>query len=81
MDEALKYIKRSKYRTDVLKSLNGYPQMPSEIAQYTKITPHHVSHTLKELKDDGLVLCINPKVSKGRIYKLTQKGEKIVKML
>ena len=36
------------------------------------------SITLKQLKEHELVECINPEVRKGRLYRLTEKGEKIV---
>ena len=43
---------------------------------------NHISNTLKELKDHELVECINnPEVRKGRLYRLTDKGELINKKL
>ena len=42
---------------------------------------NHISNTLKELKDHDLVECINPEVRKGRLYRLTDKREEIVKKL
>lgn len=81
MKEQIDFVKRSKHRTRILKSLDEYPQMPSELSKNTGITPHHVSHTLRQLKDYELIVCINPEVRKGRIYKLTDKGEKVLKAL
>ena len=36
---------------------------------------------LSELKAHELVECINPEVRKGRLYRLTDKGEEVVKNL
>ena len=39
------------------------------------------SKVLAELKAYELVECINPEVRKGRLYRLTDKGEEVVKNL
>ena len=80
-DEMLKevgYIQVSSYRTKVMKSLDGEVRMPSQIAKDTNIIQNHLSNTLKQLKEHELVECINPEVRKGRLYRLTEKGEKIL---
>lgn len=73
----IKYVKQSKYRTKVFEALDGYPKMPNEIAKKADIVPNHVSVTLKQLKKHGLVECMNPEVRKGRLYRLTEKGESV----
>ena len=83
-DEMLKevgYIQISTYRTKVMKSLDGEVKIPSQIAKDTDIMQNHMSATLKQLKEHELVECINPEVRKGRLYRLTDKGEKIVNNL
>ena len=83
-DEMLKevgYIQVSSYRTKVMKSLDGEVRMPSQIAKDTNIIQNHLSNTLKQLKEHELVECINPEVKKGRLYRLTDKGEEIIKKL
>ena len=80
-DEMLKevgYIQVSTYRTKVMKSLDGEVKIPSQIAKDTDIMQNHMSATLKQLKEHELVECINPEVRKGRLYRLTDKGEKII---
>lgn len=42
---------------------------------------HHISKVLGELKAHELVECINPEVRKGRLYRLTDKGEKVTENL
>ena len=51
--------------------------MPSKIAKDTDIRINYMSNTLRELKEQELVECINPEVRKGRLYRLTDKGEEI----
>lgn len=72
------YIQASKYRTKVIKSLAGDTKIPSQIAKDTDILQNHMSATLKQLKEHELVECINPEVRKGRLYRLTEKGEEII---
>ena len=83
-DEMLKevgYVQVSTYRTKVMKSLDGEVKIPSQIAKDTDIMQNHMSATLKQLKEHELVECINPEVRKGRLYRLTNKGEEIIKKL
>lgn len=55
--------------------------MPSEIAKDANIIQNHISATLRQLKEHELVECINPEVRKGRLYRLTDKGNSVVKEL
>ena len=75
------YVQSSKYRTKVMKSLAEETKIPSKIAKDTDILQNHMSATLKQLKEHELVECINPEVRKGRLYRLTDKGNEIVKNL
>ena len=78
MKATIEYIEKSKYRSKVLKTLANDAKMPSEISKDTGIVQNHISNTLRQLKDHDLVECINPEVRKGRLYRLTDKGEEIV---
>ncbi len=83
-DETLKlkgYIEASTYRTKVIKALNKAPQIPTKIAKDTGIRPNHISMTLNQLKNKQLIKCINEEARKGRIYKLTETGEEIQKII
>ena len=75
----LSYVKISKYRTKVMKSLDGDVKIPTAIAKDSEIRPNHISKVLAELKAHNLVECINPEAKKGRLYRLTDKGDEIVK--
>ena len=83
-DEMLKevgYVKISTYRTKVMKSLDDQVKIPSQISKDSGILQNHISAVLKQLKEHELVECINPEVRKGRLYRLTDKGEEIVEKL
>ena len=62
-----------------MKSLDGEVLIPTQIAKNSDIRPNHISKVLAELKAHELVECINPEVRKGRLYRLTDKGEVLVK--
>ena len=74
----ISYVNISKYRTKVMKSLDGEVLIPTQIAENSGIRTNHISKVLGELGDHELVECINPEVRKGRLYRLTEKGEEIV---
>ncbi len=77
MADEINYVKRSQYRLKVMKSLDGEAKIPSEIARDTEIYQNHISNVLKQLNEHELIECINPEVRKGRLYRLTDKGEKV----
>lgn len=64
-----------------MKSLDGEVKIPSEIAKDAEIFQNHISNTLGQLKEHKLIECINPEVKRGRLYRLTDKGERIIKKI
>lgn len=74
----LSYVQISKYRTKVMKSLDGDVKIPTVIAKDSEIRSNHISKVLAELKAHNLVECINPEAKKGRLYRLTDKGDEII---
>ncbi len=62
-----------------MKSLDDEVKIPSQIAKDSDILQNHISAVLKQLKEYELVECINPEVRKGRLYRLTDKGEEVTK--
>ena len=79
MKATVDYVKRSQYRSKILKSLVDDVKMPSQIARDTGIVQNHISNSLRQLKEHELVECINPEVRKGRLYRLTDEGKNVVK--
>jgi len=80
-DILLGYIKASSYRTKIIKALEGKKMTPAEMAKETGIPLSHVSNTLAELLKKDVVICLTPKLKKGRLYELTASGKKILKDL
>lgn len=77
----IEYVNRSQCRLKVMKCLDSEVKIPSEIANDTEIFQNHISNTLRQLKEHELIECINPEVKKGRLYRLTDKGDELVKNL
>ena len=77
----ISYVQISSYRLKVIKALEDDVKIPSQIAKDSEIRQNHISKVLAELKAHELVECINPEVRKGRLYRLTDKGDEIVKNL
>ncbi|WP_407377880.1 ArsR family transcriptional regulator [Methanobrevibacter sp.] len=80
-EEFVKSVARSSYRVKILKSLGEKPKMPSQLAADCNILQNHISNVLSYLGELGLVVCINPEIRKGRIYRLSEDGEEILKYL
>lgn len=78
--ELLSYIKKSSQRKSILLSLNKI-LTPTEIKDKTKLAPAQISRTLREFLGLELVECLNPNEKTGRLYKRTQKGDKISQYL
>ena len=77
----ISYVQISSYRKKVMKSLDGDVKIPTVIARDSGIKTNHVSKVLSELKAHELIECVNPEARKGRLYRLTDKGEELVENL
>lgn len=79
--DTLGYITSSHYRETVLTQLATGPQTPSDIAAATDHKITHISRSLGELRDRGIVeLLVSESRRKGRIYGLTEDGEQVASM-
>ena len=78
--EVYSFVMRGSLRRKVIGSLDR-PRTPTEIGRAQGISLHHVSRTLKELGEKGMVICLTPKATSGRVYNLTEKGKKIQTLL
>jgi predicted transcriptional regulator len=77
----LGFVLASEYRKKVMITLQDKASTPSIISEKIKIYPSHISNTLSELVEKKLVVCITPKLRKGRLYELTTKGQEIIKSI
>lgn len=71
-DDVVKYVNRSKYRVRALRAIGHGVKMPKEIAEDSGILQNHISNVLRELKEKEVVECLNPRVRKGRLYRITE---------
>ena len=74
MDSLVKYVLKSSYRVRVIKAIDRDVKMPSQIAIDSNVLNNHISRTLKQLNEHGLVELINPEARCGRLYRLTDNG-------
>ena len=82
MIKGISLLKNSEYRRKILESLSDVNYLtPSEIAEKTEIRLNHVSNFLKDLKDNKLIICLNNEEKRGRLYKITKLGKKIIEEL
>lgn len=73
------YVDLSSYRVRALKVLDDKVAMtPKYIAIECGLRSNHISKTLSELRNHGLVVCINPEVKKGRLYQITPLGHDVL---
>ena len=64
----ISFVEISTYRTKVMKSLRESYNVPTGIAKDVDLNTNHVSN-------------VNPEVRKGRLYRLTEKGELVAENL
>ncbi len=80
MIKGISLLKNSEYRKKILKCLTEVNyRTPSEISEQTEIRLNHVSNFLKNLKDNQLIICLNNEEKRGRLYKITELGKRVLK--
>lgn len=78
----IEYIKNAPTRKKVMKSFEGEDIIrPIKISRKTGIHPNNVSKKLKDLREHELAYIINPDYHVPKLYKLTEKGKKILNLL
>jgi predicted transcriptional regulator len=75
------YVQSSNHRKDVVLCLSKSPKIPSKIADKLEMRMPHVSKSLSDLTEEGVVKCYNPDKRKGKVYDLTEKGLWVSKKL
>jgi predicted transcriptional regulator len=74
----LGFVLASENRRKVMFCLGKGYATPKQISTSCGIRIGHVSNILIGLKDKKLVYCKNPDAKRGRIYSLTELGERIL---
>ena len=74
------FLLSAKNRRKVLFALDE-PKIPTEIASMLGVNLSHVSRTLAELSNKGIVECLTPKSRVGKLYRRTKFGDEIATYL
>lgn len=75
----LSFVLRSKNRKLVLDLLSKESLTPSQIMKKTPMYESHISRTLKELRENDLILCENPSDRRFKFYFATDLGKEVLK--
>lgn len=76
----ISFVARSRRRIEILILLSQSKQLSQpEIMNSSKRYKSHNSRTLKELREKGLVVCINPEDRSYKFYKITKKGKDVLR--
>jgi len=76
----ISFVLKSGRRKELLFLLE-IPKTPTQISKLMKSSLPNISLKLNDLVKRGLVKCINPDDTKGRIYLLTQEGKEVVEKI
>ena len=79
--ELVAYVKASNHRVNILKFIEYDLKTPKEIGDAIDVRTNHISNLLADLRKHDLVVCATPIVRKGRLYKLTDDGSKVLEYL
>lgn len=73
------FIKSGKYRIELMVLLkNGILATAIEMAGKIGVYLSQVSRTFSKVEEKGVISCTTPNRKKGRIYRLTERGIKVL---
>lgn len=75
------WVKVSPNKTKIIKALDENILTPTEIGKKTKLRTHQVSMYLQHMKEKNMVVCLTENNRKGKLYKNTELGLKILEKL
>ena len=75
------FIKVSPARLNCVLSIGNTYKMPIEIAKESGMKITQISNALHDLKEKQIVICLNETTVKGRLYKNTEIGLKLLEEL
>lgn len=78
MFELISFVARSNKRISLLKALAN-PKTPTQLAKELNTHRSAISRDLLKLEKRGLVKCLTPNEKVFRLYKISTKGNKILK--
>jgi predicted transcriptional regulator len=74
------FIGRSKQRRKILELVQT-PATPMRIARKLDAHLTHISRTLREFRNHGLVECLTPEEKMERYYRITKLGKKVLSQM
>ena len=75
--DAYSSIISSEAKINIILVLHKKILTPKRISQLTNKRINHISTYLTQLKKNNIVICLNEEMKKGRLYKLTELGNKV----
>ena len=66
--DSLGYVMASTYRLSVIQYIGNGVKIPSDIARKIGVRTNHISNVLSDLKQNGLVICLNEDYIKIQNY-------------
>lgn len=78
--EDVSFIISSSYRKKILEAINS-PKTPSQLSKNLSINKTHISRALAELESKNLIECLTPNSSKGKLYLISNYGEKLLQRI
>ena len=79
--EMIGFVSSSEPRLKILVHIKSKASTPTNMAHDLEIPISRVSVILKELIERGLIECLTPELRKGKLFKATDEGKKILKAL
>ena len=76
--EKVSFVVSGSVRAKALRALDS-PMTPTRLAKELKIDRPSASRALLELEGQGLVACLTPEARKGRLYRRTALGNRVLK--
>ena len=73
----MSFILRGKLRMKILKELNN-PKTPTQVSKLLDVKRPSASQCIIGLEKKGYLTCLTPDEKKGRYYKITEFGEKVL---
>lgn len=74
------FVVRGKNRKAILSRLDK-PKTPTQLSDELKLSLPHVSRTLKEMEEAGIIECLTPDEKVGRVYRRASLGEEIANFI
>ena len=76
----ISFISRSKNRANLLNALKE-PKTPTQLSKELSLNIGYISNLIIDLLKRKLIVCLTPNEKRYRLYKISKKGENIIKSI